>query len=364
MKKILCINTYGTLGRLRACRLTAMLDPSKFETTHCDVDKSISRRCAAAAVWRQIKAGSWDLLYMEGSGIAGGFNLIRAARAWEQPYIVSSGDPIGGFFRTTQGRMAGQIFEIYEQLLYRHCAGFIGWTPYLTGVAVKMGAGRAVTIEGAVDLNIFQPLPVPERLAAKQAFGLNPDHLICGVVGSMNWSARQSYCYGLELVKTLPLVQRKDVSVLLVGDGSGKSVLERRVPAALRDRIIFTGRLPETQVAEAMNAMDIGFITQTLDSLGSFRLTTKLPEYLASGLPVAMSPIPGFYDYASRAGWPLPPFHPASAKFHAACATWLDHLRWEDVHQKAAQARPVAIERFDYNIIGARFRQFVEDLPL
>ena len=49
-------------------------------------------------------------------------------------------------------------FEQYEKLLYRHCTGFIGWTPYLAGMALKMGAPRAVTVEGAVDTSVFNSL--------------------------------------------------------------------------------------------------------------------------------------------------------------------------------------------------------------
>jgi hypothetical protein len=111
-----------------------------------------------------------------------------------------------------------------------------------------------------------------------------------------------------------------------------------------------------------MNAMDIGFISQTLDSLGSFRLTTKLPEYLACGLPVAMSPVPGFYDYATAAGWALPAHHPGSQKFHKQCAEWLDQLTWVDVASKAAEARNIACQRFDYTHLAQRFSVFIDAL--
>ena len=93
---------------------------------------------------------------------------------------------------------------------------------------------------------------------------------------------------------------------LIVGDGDGRAELEHRVPPEWRVWGVFTGRVAEHEVVDALNAMVIGFITQTLDALG---ITTKLPEYLATGLPVAMSPIPGHYDYVGSAGWSLPP-HP------------------------------------------------------
>lgn len=361
MKSVLCLNPRGAgdLHDLRARRLCAYLSA---DVTHLDVNRALPARVAAREVWQALRSRRWDLVYQESTGIVGGSNLIRAALAWRQPYVISTGDPVGGFFAVTKGPAVGAAMGVYERLLYRHCAGFVGWTPYLTGAALSMGAPRAATAEGAVDTETFRPLPLSECVAAKQQYGLCPDHLVCGVVGSLRWTPRQSYCYGLELVESLKRVQRQDVSVLIVGDGDGRARLEGAVPEHLRARVVFTGRLPEADVVRAMNAMDIGFITQTLDGLGNFRLTTKLPEYLACGLPVAMSPTPGFYDYVGPAGWPLPPFHPASPEFHARCAAWLDRLKWDDVREKAGRSRQTAMQRFDYEIVGRKFSSFVHAL--
>lgn len=361
MARILCINTggKGDLHGLRMRRLTEGLDA---KCVYLDFDRSVSRLENARTLWNVMRERRWDLVYQESTGIAGGLCLILAARAWGQRYVVSTGDPIGGFFRTVKGPLYGAAFEFYERLLYRHSAGFIGWTPYLSGMAMKMGAPSAVTVEGAVDTDLFAPYDPDQRRAAKTSYGLNPDHLVCGMVGSLTWTPRQRYCYGLELVEMLPYLHREDVSVLIVGDGDGRKRLERRIPKQLRPRVVFTGRVPEAEVAHALNAMDVGFITQTLDGLGRYRLTTKLPEYLASGLPVAMSPIPGFYDYAHRAGWALPAHHPASDAFHRQCARWIDALTWEAVASRRARAPALANKFFDYNVVRPKFTAFVTSL--
>jgi glycosyltransferase involved in cell wall biosynthesis len=361
MKKVLCINTggKGNLHGLRMLRLSAKLNA---EVTYYDLDRSGSRLASSRAVWNLLNSSKWDLVYQEGTGIAGGVNLIRAALAWKQPFIVSSGDPIGGFFRVTQGPLLGSFFGLYEKLLYQTCSGFIGWTPYLTGAALKMGAKRAITVEGGVDLNTFYPYTPSERLKIREKYSIHPEHLVCGVVGTLKWTSRQSYCYGYELIESLKRVKRLDISILIVGDGDGRDRLEKAIPDSLRSRVVFTGRLPEIEVVDVINAMDIGFVTQTLDELGNYRLTTKLPEYLACGVPVAMSPIPGFYDYATSAGWPLPAYHPASTEFHVRCAKWLDQLSWNDVAGKASHAPEIARKYFDYNLVSAKFCNFVHGL--
>lgn len=361
MPSLLCVNTGGIddLHGVRARRLTASLDA---DCTFFDVDHSQSRWANAKALWQLLTTESWDLVYQEGTGIAGGLPLIAAARLHDQSYVVSSGDPVGGFFHVVKGPLQGLLFEQYEKLLYRHCAGFIGWTPYLTGIALKMGAPQGVTVEGAVDTSIFSSYATDERRALKKHYSLNPDHIVCGVVGSLTWGERQQYCYGLELVEMLPYLQRDDISVLIVGDGDGRSRLEARVPPTHADRVVFTGRVPEEEVVDTLNAMDVGFITQTLDELGRYRLTTKLPEYLASGLPVAMSPIPGYYDYTLPAGWRLPAHHPADPTFHRATAQWLDTLHWEAIHKRRRIAPDLARQHFDYSVVRPKFEAFIRDI--
>jgi hypothetical protein len=325
-----------------------------------DVDKN-DRKGSSKKLWAIITQRPWRLIYQESTGIAGGMNLIRAARERGIRYVVSSGDPIEGFFRVTKGVVHGKTFGVYERLLMRHSAGFIGWTPYLTGRALELGAPRGVTVEGAVDLSVFHTLPESERETIRDEYKIPRGHLVCGIVGSLLWNPRQNYCYGLELVEAAKRLKRDDVSFLIVGDGTGRAVLEERVPAGMRHRVIFTGRVPEQEVVRTMNAMHIGFITQSLDELGSYRLTTKMPEYLATGLPIGISPIPGYFDYIGEAaGYALPGFHPASAQFHDGLAAWLETVDRADVESKRAACRRIAEERFDYDKIAARFRSFVE----
>jgi glycosyltransferase involved in cell wall biosynthesis len=359
-REILCIVTGGAGDGARARRLLQAVN--HIDITYYDIDSSRSRLESSRNIWELLSSNCWDLVFQEGTGIAGGVNLIRSAVCHNQSYVISSGDPVGGYFRTTRGRFIGTAFEIYERILYRYCSGFIGWTPYLTGMALKMGARRAITIEGAVDMSEFIPFSKKRRRTLKQNYGIPSDHLVCGVIGSLNWSENQSYCYGLELVEMLRYLNRSDVSVLIVGDGSGRSKLEKRIQDSHRDRVIFTGRLPRSEVVEALNAMDIGFITQTVDGLGSYRLTTKLPEYLATGVPVAMSPIPGFYDYVLNAGWALPDEHPTDPVFHRQTAAWLDNLSKDEVDQQASNARTAATKFFDYDVVAPRFSKFINQL--
>jgi glycosyltransferase involved in cell wall biosynthesis len=342
-----------------ARRLRTLCSAVPHELIMEEVDRSRPRRESARRVRETIASRDWPLVVLEGTGITGGLGVINAARRRGVRYIVSSGDPIGGFFRTVRGPVAGFAFERYERALYRHSAGYVGWSPYLTGMAIRMGAPRGATIEGGVDLRAYRVPTETDRNLARETLGIPPNDLVVGVVGSLTWS-RQGYCYGLELVEALRRVRRNDVSVLIVGDGDGRPHLEARVPEGLSSRVRFTGRLPSEEVPRALHALDVGFVTQTIDGLGSYRLTTKLPEYLASGVPVAMSPIPGYFDYVGDAGWPLPVGHPADPTYHELLAGWIDRLDRPQIAMRRPLARAAAESRFDYDLLSRRFALFVD----
>jgi len=362
--KLLCINAAGCNSLNEVKRIRRLTRGLSAEITYFDVDRTQSHLGQVKSVLNLVRSQHWDLVYQEGSGIGAGAALVIAAWLWNQSFIVSAGDPSGNFFQVTRGAMLGRLFRIYEKLLYRSCTAFLGWTPYLTGAAIALGAKRGITIEGAVDSEVFRCCDESEKQTIRQDYGLLNRHLVCGVVGSLNWNEGKQYCYGLELIESLKCLQREDVSLLIVGDGTGRARLEAMVPDHLKDRVVFTGRLSETEVVRAMNAMDIGFVTQSLDCLGLYRLTTKLPEYLACGLGIAMSPIPGFYDYVQDAGWALPAHHPASCEFHQACAAWIDNLDWDEVKEKSEYSSRIAKERFDYEKVRPRFQGFLQTLNI
>src|SRR4051812_25455519 len=67
------------------------------------------------------------LIVMEGTGIAGGMLCLLGRLIWKVPYVFSSGDAVGPFV-AAHVRWVAPFFHLYERLLCRGAAGFIGWT--------------------------------------------------------------------------------------------------------------------------------------------------------------------------------------------------------------------------------------------
>ena len=299
-----------------------------------------------------------QLLFMEGTGIAGGAACLLARLLWRQRYVVSSGDAVGPFV----GGIApwlGPAFGVYERLLCRLGAGFIGWTPYLTGRALTFGVPRAMTAAGWSE----QSRPGENaRHRVREQLGIPSNAIVFGLVGALVWNRRHRYCYGMELVRAIQHVDRPDVRVLIVGDGSGLSHLREAAGELLDRTVLLPGAAPADRVIDYMAAMDVGSLPQSVDGVGSFRYTTKLSEYLAAGLPVATGTIPLAYDLGEPTWlWRLRGPNPWADQYVEGMRRLLVEVTAADVAAHRA-AVPSSLAVFDVERQVAAVTAFVADM--
>ena len=157
-------------GTNDALRIDTLL--SKFEDRKEIPFSKKGKMAGLVKIMRTISAEKPDLIVMEGTGISGGVACLYGKLCHGVPYVFSSGDAVGPFMRSHH-RVAGFAFELYERLLCRFSAGFIGWTPYLCGRAMTFGAPRAVTAAGwplGGNLRLRTWLRTEKRCARNSAF--------------------------------------------------------------------------------------------------------------------------------------------------------------------------------------------------
>ncbi len=346
--RVVCFATKGAASNeeSRIVQLLHDLDPEvwAFDRAH----KARSALRLAGHLQRTRPA----LVVMEGTGTAGGAVLLAARVLLGIPFVVSSGDAVAPFLAARRAWLWPAAFT-YEWLLYRLSAGFIGWTPYLTGRALTLGAPRAVTAPG------FAPFAdaSDRRAAMRDALGIPQDALVFGIVGALVWTPRRAYCYGLELVRALSRVARRDVRVLIVGDGDGRQRLERLGD----ERVVLTGAVPQEQVPAHLAAMDVASLPQSVDRVGAFRYTTKVSEYLDAGLPIVSSRIPAAYDLDDGWVWRLPGRAPWAEEYVAALAELMETMTPEKLAQRRDHARAPA-GTFALQPQQRRVGQFIAEL--
>ena len=336
-------------------RLRALLADAPARVEWFPFDRSAKFRSFRQIV-RMLKTRRYKLAVMEGTGLAGGLALLWS-RLWRRcRYIVSSGDAVGPWVRSARPGL-GWLFSMYEKRLCRRAAGFIGWTPYLVGRALTFGSPRAVTAPGFA----LHPLSPEEMINARKRtraqLGIPDSTLVFGLVGSLVWNRRVRFCYGWELVQAIARVDRRDVAVMVVGDGSGLDAL-RTIAQHKKDmgrRVFLTGGVANVRVMEYLAAMDVASLPQSVDGVGSFRYTTKISEYVAARLPVVTGQIPMAYDLDGGWMWRLPGRAPWDERYVDALAQLMrtitpqavvarrDRLPEKlDAFDRAAQVRRVA----------------------
>ena len=297
-----------------------------------------------------------QLLVMEGTGTAGALALWLCRWRHGTRYVVSSGDAVGPFL-ALHGPVVRPLGWLYEWLLYRWSAGFIGWTPYLVGRALTMGARRAMTAANFT----LAPEIVRSRDELRDELGIPRDAIVFGLLGAMNWNARVGFCYGAELVRAVRKVRRDDVRVLVVGGGTGLEHLRSLAGDDLGHRVILPGPVPQELVTTYLAAMDIGSLPQSVDQVGALRYTTKLSEYLTAALPVVTGEIPLAYDLDAGWLWRVPGDAPWSETYIDGLAHLMEAITRDDVEQRRV-AVPRDLLLFDETDQRRRVGAFITDL--
>lgn len=352
-RRIRCFATQGS-GSSDEARIVSLL--SALEPRPLPFDRAAKARSCLRVLGALVRQRP-DLVVMEGTGLAGGVAVIAARLLARVPYVISSGDAVAPFIASFHPWLR-PLAERYERWLCRGCAGFIGWTPYLVGRALTLGAPRGMTAAGWAAPGVGE---ATGRAEVRSRLGVPADAVVFGLVGSLDWNARVGYCYGLELVRAVATVDRVDVRVMIVGGGTGRARLEREAGEMLGERVILTGAVPRERVPDMLLAMDVGSLPQSLDGVGSFRYTTKISEYVAARLPMVTGELPLAYDLDDGWMWRLPGAAPWDPAYVEALARLMTSITDDEIRTRRERI-PADPALFSHLRQRRAVSAFVEDL--
>ncbi|MBI1345871.1 glycosyltransferase [bacterium] len=261
----------------------------------------------------------------------------------------------GASFHYGQSRLAHSLYQTLERHAARRTAKFISVADAMTDqyVAAKIAPRKKfVTISSGFDVEPYlNPPRSPQAVRAE--LGLRPEHLVIGKV------ARLFHLKGHEFVieAAKPVLERfPEVRFLFVGDGILRDTFERRLEElGIRDRFVFAGLVPPSQVAELIHAMDI--VVHTSEWEGLARV---LPQGLIAGKPVVSFAIDGAKEVVipGETGLLVPP-RDVPALTAALCELAADvDLRF----RLGTTGRAKFSEQFRHQTMTRRIREVYEEV--
>ena len=210
----------------------------------------------------------------------------------------------GASFHVGQSTLAFNLYQWLERRAAPATDKFISVCDAMTEQYVRAGIApreKFVTVYSGFDVEPFlNPIRPPEQVRAE--LGLKPEHIVIGKV------ARLFPLKGHEfLVRAAKSVVEScpNVRFLLVGDGILRPGFEAELTAmGIRDRFVFTGLVPPSQVPELIHAMDIVVHTSVWEGLARV-----LPQGLIAGKPVVSYDVDGAREVVipGETGFLLPP---------------------------------------------------------
>jgi len=158
-------------------------------------------------------------------------------------------------------------------------------------------AERISVIPNGVDRGMFDPSADASELRARFA---PHGEFLCSYVGTIGMGCGLSVV--LRAAEKLRAMNRLDVVFLLVGDGAVREDLEREARAAGLDRVVFTGRLPKSDMPFVLAASDACLVHLARRELFRSVMPSKIFEAAAMAKPIVLG-VEGFAaEVVSKAG--------------------------------------------------------------
>ncbi len=289
---------------------------------------------ALAAEWQP------DIIHAHSPALCGAA-ASRAARALGIPFVYEIRafweDAAVGNLTGTEGSLKYRLTRALEtrvaksaDALFTICGGL---KDDLTARGIP--AGKIGVMRNGVDLEVFgEPVARDDALATE--LGIAPSAPVIGYIGSF-------YAYeGVDdLIAAMPLLRRShpDARLLLVGAGPMADAW-RAAAAALPepDAVIFTGRVPHTEVERYYSLVDVLAYPRKAQRLTDLVTPLKPLEAMAQRRLVAASSVGGHRELITdgETGTLFAPDDPAACA--AALARLLDNREGWDAMRARAEA--------------------------
>jgi glycosyltransferase involved in cell wall biosynthesis len=245
------------------------------------------------------------------------------------------------------------LSEWLERFLYHRANLVLVNSPGFIQHVQNRGAHQVELVPNGTDTSMFNPSV--DGATFRQAHGFDEKFIVlyAGAHGLSN-------DLGVVLDTARKLISRKDIFIVLLGDGKDKPALQARAIHEGLDNIIFLPPIPKVEMPFALAAADV--CIAILKPLELFKTTypNKVFDYMAAGKPVILA-IDGVIREVIEnggAGISVAPGNPdALANAILSCAD-----DPELTHRMGKQARTYVVAHFDRSLLASKFIDILDRL--
>jgi colanic acid biosynthesis glycosyl transferase WcaI len=181
-----------------------------------------------------------------------------------------------------------RLYRALERLAHHHAStadAVIVPTPGLVDPVSRHGAAHVDVVPGSV---LDAGNDEERRARARAELGIDDDTCLFVYVGAVGLAN------GLDMLvdAVRQLAEDRPARFLVVGDGSARTTLERRLAAERIDRIQMLDAVPKDRVADLLAAADVCLHLLRPDSVFASALPTKMLEYFGAHRPF-ITTVPG-----------------------------------------------------------------------
>jgi len=228
-----------------------------------------------------------DMLLVVSPPLGLGLSAVLLSRWWKIPYLFDVMD-LQPDAAVDLGMLPGPIRPLLyrlESMAYKHAAVISTVSEGMRQKIVSKGFSpeKVVVVPPTADSNLFDIGTQVLGDEFRRRHGLH-DQFVVGHCGNMG--VKQ----GLDLVlhAASRLRERRDITFILVGDGSMKSQLEQQASSLQLSNLRFLPLLDESSFSEMLAATDVGLIVQQ-SSVSDIVFPSKTVTLLSAARPVIAS---------------------------------------------------------------------------
>jgi glycosyltransferase involved in cell wall biosynthesis len=204
-------------------------------------------------------------------------------------------------------------------------------------------------IPHACDTSVLDPMQLPDRSQARHQFGLNPNAIWVGFVGSPKPHK------GLDvLANAVASLDRKDIHVLVAGADDGDNTIDSLRPT-LKDQLTVLPPFPKSDLGTILKALDIVALPQRNIPVCNAQMPAKVYDAMAMCIPVVASNISDLPEVLEGCGTVVPPDN------SAALAAAIEELANNPEQRKKMGdiGRKRCIEQYSFATVGNQLRNIV-----